>query len=161
MNQTGIRPVVPLLSHRILLRNTLGSDMAYVGFTSGTGGSFANHDIVSWTFHSKTGYYVAPPPTGSDTNNGQTRNSPFATIQHAIDVARGSAGEPVTLFVAAGIYVENIVMDDWESLKGGWNIDFSERWDFESGVREPSDEYKTVIDGGGNGTSLTAIQDSY
>ena len=58
-------------------------------------------------------YYVAPPDIGSDSNPG-TIVSPFATIQHAINVA--ASGDAVS--VAAGVYYENIVMKTGVSVIG-------------------------------------------
>lgn len=54
-NMTGMRPVAPDLSRVINIPGILGTSSAFVGFTGATGGAFANHDIVSWSF--------APEPT--------------------------------------------------------------------------------------------------
>jgi Legume lectin domain/PEP-CTERM motif len=45
---SGSRPAAALLSYTVNLASILGSTNAYVGFTSGTGAAFANHDILSW-----------------------------------------------------------------------------------------------------------------
>ncbi len=45
------RPLTALLSTTIDLPTVLGSNTAYVGFTSGTGAAGGNHDIVSWQFN--------------------------------------------------------------------------------------------------------------
>ena len=37
-------------NYAINLASLLGQNTAYVGFTSGTGGGWENHDIVNWTF---------------------------------------------------------------------------------------------------------------
>lgn len=47
-NITGVRPSAALLSYSVDLASVLGSTNAYVGFTSGTGAAFANHDVLSW-----------------------------------------------------------------------------------------------------------------
>jgi len=91
-------------------------------------------------------YYVVPPPLGDDNNDGTSPNSPFGTIQRAINLAQGTETNPVTIHVAAGTYLENLVMDEWESIEGGWNSDFSQRWDFENDGLEPSSDYETIID---------------
>lgn len=49
-NKTGIRPAAADLARTIDLAAVLSSTDAFVGFTSGTGAGFANHDIVSWEF---------------------------------------------------------------------------------------------------------------
>ncbi|MCA1959123.1 MAG: hypothetical protein LDL14_11425 [Nitrospira sp.] len=48
LSLSNIRPSAPLLSHTIDLASTLGSPNVFVGFTSGTGAAFANHDVLSW-----------------------------------------------------------------------------------------------------------------
>jgi hypothetical protein len=42
------RPDAPLLSYSLDLASTLGTTSPYFGFTSGSGGAFGNHDILSW-----------------------------------------------------------------------------------------------------------------
>lgn len=44
----GARPTDAFLSTNIDLATTLGSNEAFIGFTSGTGASNANHDVLSW-----------------------------------------------------------------------------------------------------------------
>lgn len=58
-------------------------------------------------------YYVAPPEIGNDLNPG-TPDLPFATIQHAINVA--NSGDAVS--VATGVYNENIIMKAGVSVIG-------------------------------------------
>lgn len=47
-NQSGSEPSLPLLQYNINIQDLINGNMAYVGFTSGTGGSWGNHDIISW-----------------------------------------------------------------------------------------------------------------
>ncbi len=50
-NQTGIRPESADLSATIDINSQLGGvNNAYIGFTSGTGADFGNHDIISWEY---------------------------------------------------------------------------------------------------------------
>jgi hypothetical protein len=49
LNRTGVRPASAILSLTRNLANDLGTTNAFVGFTSGTGAAFANHDVLSWT----------------------------------------------------------------------------------------------------------------
>lgn len=50
-NQTGVRPAAPLVSRDVDISAELGGvTQAYVGFTSGTGADWGNHDIVNWTY---------------------------------------------------------------------------------------------------------------
>ncbi len=45
---SSTRPTAALLSYTVDLAGVLGTTNAYVGFTSGTGTSHANHDVLSW-----------------------------------------------------------------------------------------------------------------
>lgn len=49
LTQSLLRPTQALLSYTYDITAALGSTSAYVGFTSGTGGAGANHDVLSWT----------------------------------------------------------------------------------------------------------------
>jgi hypothetical protein len=49
-NQTGVRPASALLSTPLDIPALLGGNTAYVGFTSGTGADWGNHDILSWEY---------------------------------------------------------------------------------------------------------------
>ncbi len=49
-NLTGIRSEFSLLSRALNLSSILGQDDAYIGFTSGTGADYGNHDILSWQY---------------------------------------------------------------------------------------------------------------
>jgi hypothetical protein len=49
-NQTGVRPAAALLSQNVDVMSILGQSTAYVGFTSGTGADWGNHDIISWEY---------------------------------------------------------------------------------------------------------------
>ncbi len=62
LNRSGIRPAGAMVSTSALdLASILGSTDAFVGFTSGTGASNANHDVLSWTLENT----FAPITTGS------------------------------------------------------------------------------------------------
>lgn len=51
-NETGTFSNTPMLSYPLNIGQMLGQTTAYVGFTSGTGAGYADHDIQSWTFNS-------------------------------------------------------------------------------------------------------------
>jgi len=57
--------------------------------------------------------WVAPPPLGNDANPG-TQSQPFATIQHGINLTCDGG----TVHVAAGLYVENLVINFAVNLVG-------------------------------------------
>jgi hypothetical protein len=50
LNNADLRPVLSTLDYTVDLVTVLGSPNAFVGFTSGTGSGFANHDVISWEF---------------------------------------------------------------------------------------------------------------
>ena len=50
LSTTNVRPASAITSTVIDLTTVLGSPNAYVGFTSGTGIAWGNHDILSWEF---------------------------------------------------------------------------------------------------------------
>jgi hypothetical protein len=49
-NNVNVRPALADISYSVNLAGVLGSNNAFVGFTSGTGAAGANHDIVNWEF---------------------------------------------------------------------------------------------------------------
>ena len=49
-NQSGERPVVPDLTREVDVPAIVGSSAGFVGFTAGTGGAWAAHDIVHWEY---------------------------------------------------------------------------------------------------------------
>lgn len=49
-SQTSTRPTDAGLSYTVDLPSVLNSPNVYVGFTSGTGAGFGQHNILSWTF---------------------------------------------------------------------------------------------------------------
>lgn len=50
LSEANIRPASAILSLTRNLVGDLGTTNAFVGFSSGTGAAFANHDVLSWTF---------------------------------------------------------------------------------------------------------------
>lgn len=62
-NQTGIRPDSYMLSRALSISTILGTDTAYVGFTSGTGADWGNHDILSWEYRDTFNPIPGPSPT--------------------------------------------------------------------------------------------------
>ena len=48
--QSSSRPANPLLSLNVDLEAVLGATSAYVGFSSGTGAAYNDHDILNFTF---------------------------------------------------------------------------------------------------------------
>ncbi len=65
LNDSAVRPLTSVLSYRFDLGAVLGSQNAFVGFTSGTGGGAANHDLIAWEFSSASDPVVAAVPEPS------------------------------------------------------------------------------------------------
>jgi hypothetical protein len=77
----------------------------------------ATNALVATTYYVKT--------TGDDNNNGTACNTPFATIQHAIDTA--SSGD--TIIVCEGTYTltSEIDVDKAVTIEGGYDVNCSNR----------------------------------
>lgn len=67
LNDQDSRPGGALLSYTFAagLDSILGTTSAFVGFTSGTGSGFANHDLVSWEFRDTFAPIVDVPEPAS------------------------------------------------------------------------------------------------
>jgi hypothetical protein len=50
VSQTNVRPTTAILTRNLDVPTILGQTSAYVGFTSGTGADWGNHDILSWEY---------------------------------------------------------------------------------------------------------------
>jgi len=84
--------------------------------------------------------YVSAANAGDPLADG-TQERPLACIQQAIELAT------VRVIVAEGTYAENIVVNAKSlNIEGGWAADFSER---------DSARFHTIIDGGGQGTTVS------
>lgn len=53
LTRSAVRPGAAILSLTRNLASDLGTTNAFVGFTSGTGAAFANHDVLSWTLEDR------------------------------------------------------------------------------------------------------------
>jgi len=82
-------------------------------------------------------YYV-DGTSGVDSPSRGTSNQPWKSINYAFDHVTGSGASHHSIYVASGIYQENVVMDPYESLYGGYA---PSTW-----VRNPA-VYETTIDG--------------
>lgn len=61
LNNVDSRPLGTILSYNVNLASILGTTNAYVGFTSGTGAAWANHDVISWEFRDSYAPVDVPP----------------------------------------------------------------------------------------------------
>lgn len=64
LSSTTGRPAAALVSATVDLTTVLGSTNAFVGFTSGTGSGYNNHDILSWEFRDNFAPVTQPPTQG-------------------------------------------------------------------------------------------------
>jgi len=62
-NQTGAYPATSLISQTLDIPSILGQNTAFIGFTSGTGAAFGNHDIISWQYEDTFNPPQPPNPT--------------------------------------------------------------------------------------------------
>lgn len=61
IGQSAARPPAPVLTRSLDIPVLLGQDEAYVGFTSGTGVDWGNHDIILWEY--RDSFDPIPGPT--------------------------------------------------------------------------------------------------
>jgi LPXTG-motif cell wall-anchored protein len=121
ISKTNSRPELPTLAYTINLSQTLGSNEVYSGFTAATGGSYEEHDIVSWYFDSKynpidttKNSYISAPTTVSVSANPSTAVTNNSTVNINVKNADGSnaANIPVKLTTDYGILNTNDVTTD-------------------------------------------------
>jgi len=62
LGQTNQRPATATLSHTVNLASVIGTQQAFVGFTSGTGAAYGDHDILSWQFDNTFNPIGGSPP---------------------------------------------------------------------------------------------------
>lgn len=90
-----------------LAGNVITNTEPYPGLTAGTGISIVSNVISSTATLPSTGYYVNAS-TGSDSNNGLTSGTAFATLRHAVETASkyswAGITNAVTINLAAGTY---------------------------------------------------------
>ena len=85
--------------------------------------------------------------TGNDKNDGLSWATAFATIGHALDVA--SSGKSV--WVAQGVYKENLTMKDGVNVYGGFkSYGNPGKREGERDISNLKRDYQTILDGGGN-----------
>jgi hypothetical protein len=144
----NIRPAAPTLSQAgIGLAALLGGTSAHVGFTSGTGSAFGDHDILSWHLGTTAAEYidlVVPigvlVPTAYDftiTWNGDTPVWIYDTVPAEWDVTHfegdNGGGDPPVLPLDCGEFadfVDDYGVEVWRGGKKGKNCqsDTDLRW---------------------------------
>jgi hypothetical protein len=64
-SQSNARPAASMLTRVLDVPAALGSNLAYVGFTSATGDGWGEHNILAWTFRNSFDQNGAQPPSSS------------------------------------------------------------------------------------------------
>ena len=65
LSQTNARPAAATISYTVNLATVIGTTQAFVGFTSGTGAAYADHDVLAWTFDNSYAPIGGAPPAAA------------------------------------------------------------------------------------------------
>jgi hypothetical protein len=102
-------------------------------------------------FVEETNMVYVNAATGDDSTGDGSLGNPWQHINYAISQVTGSVGSIVNIYASEGTYIENIVMDEYENLYGGWDSTFSER---------NAAVYATTIDGNNSGTAVNCASNA-
>lgn len=105
-------------------------------------GSNASYPTEQIQYHV---FVDAQPSSIGQAANGTT-NDPFDSISEALDVAHSGS----IIKIAVGVYYENITISNEIDIQGSWRSNFNHRWNYPSNGLEPTDDYRTIIDGNNN-----------
>jgi hypothetical protein len=95
-NQTGIRPVDPLLSRVVDIPTLIGQQDAYVGFTAGTGAAWAAHDIISWIYFDRFNPGGTTTSTSTSSSSTSTSTSSTSTSTSTSTSSTGASSSSTT-----------------------------------------------------------------
>lgn len=114
LSTTNVRPAAALLSYTVDLVDVLGTDDAYIGFTSGTGGAGAKHDILGWEFRNDFDPVPDVPEreVGSDADGDGVDDDtdPFPESNTSESVAIGGCDSGVeNQYVGGGTYFNDLI----------------------------------------------------
>ena len=85
---SDVRPAAALLTKNIDVPHVLGDvDNAFIGFTSGTGAAWANHDVISWSFRN------CYQPLGVDRSPVADAGGPYDGPQDTATPLNGSVAD--------------------------------------------------------------------
>jgi hypothetical protein len=107
--------------------------------------------LLMITDRSFAAVFYVDSENGNDVPSGGAISKPWRTINYALDHINGTAAEPHRVNVANGTYIENVVLDNWESVYGGYEPASS--WS----DRTP---FGTVIKGNDNGSVVVLAEGS-
>lgn len=96
-SDSGTRPTDALLSYQEDLSQVLGSTDAYVGFTSGTGAEYADHDVLAWDFsncYAPNGVTDTTPPSVNAGSDGSGTEGSAVSLDGTVSDA--DVGQTVT-----------------------------------------------------------------
>ncbi len=131
--QVNVRPTLATLSATIDVPTVLGATTAFVGFTSGTGAGWGNHDVRSWTMiNDFNPVGVNEPPTadaGADATVSETSGGTSVTLDGSassdpdgdvltytwtgpFDGGTATGMNPTVVFPGPGTYEVTLTVDD-------------------------------------------------
>jgi Legume lectin domain/PKD domain len=131
--QVNVRPALATLSATIDVPTVLGATTAFVGFTSGTGAGWGNHDVRSWTLiNDFNPVGVNEPPVadaGADATVTETSGGTSVTLDGSastdpdgdvltytwtgpFDGGTATGVSPTVVFPGPGTYVVTLTVDD-------------------------------------------------
>jgi hypothetical protein len=106
--------------------------------------------LLMITDQSLAAVFYVDSVNGNDVPSGGAISKPWRTINYALDHINGTDTEPHRVNVASGTYIENVVIDKWESVYGGYD---PSSWN----DRTP---FGTVVQGNDNGSVVVLAEGS-
>jgi len=120
-NDTGVRPVDPLLSYQVDIVEVLGQSEAYFGFTSASGYASGNFDIYSWLLQLEASNEPPVADAGDDVTvdegtvvvlDGSGSTDPDGDALTYRWEAVSTSGPPITLSSATAVQPSFTAFDD-------------------------------------------------
>ncbi|HEY8171155.1 MAG TPA: PKD domain-containing protein [Candidatus Limnocylindria bacterium] len=133
LDQVNVRPALATLTATVDVSTVIGATTAFVGFTSGTGAGWGNHDVRSWTFiNDFNPVGVNEPPSadaGADATLTETSGGTSVTLDGSastdpdgdvltytwtgpFDGGTATGVSPAVVFPGPGTYEVTLTVDD-------------------------------------------------
>jgi hypothetical protein len=127
--QVNVRPALATLSATVDVPAIIGAEAAFVGFTSGTGAGWGNHDIRSWTFINDFNPVGTNEPPIANAGADATVTGTSVTLDGSLstdpdgdaltytwtgpfDGGTATGVNPTVVFPGPGTYVVTLTVDD-------------------------------------------------
>ena len=104
LNTVNVRPLLANLSYDFDLGAALGSPNAFVGFGSGTGAAWGNHDILSWEFRDESRQSTTCPSRPRSCSSDWAWRPPRVVAPAAGQLMRSSFTEASTAPLEASFH---------------------------------------------------------